>query len=191
MASRLDHKNFAPERLLHPNAFVGQLPVGRPVGSELKQGVMLRAHVGVLRSNARNALRLRMLGRGLSQSGDPFGDRQGPARHLGVQEFDHFAVELDHSLALVLRQRESVDDGACALDLGRGRREDLVADIDLTRVDQRLAVEADVPPLQAFGAKTVEILDVVVDAVDDVAPREPGRRRGCWRERPSWWAGQG
>ena len=54
-------------------------------------------------------------------------------------------------------------------DLRRRRRELLVADVDLARVDQRLAVEADVAALLALGPEAVEILDVVVDAVDDVA----------------------
>ena len=56
---------------------------------------------------------------------------------------------------------------ALSTSAGEGR-EDLVADVDLTRVDERLAVEAHVSPLNAFRAEPFEILDVVEDAVDDI-----------------------
>ena len=116
-----------------------------------------------------------------------------PAGHLGVQQFDHPAVELDHALAGVFRQGEGVDDGAGVLDLGDGRREHLVADVDLARVDQRLAVEAHVAALLAFRPEAVEVLDVVVDAVDDVdavgarrddAIGEPGGHGRAARRQP-------
>ena len=85
-----------------------------------------------------------------------------------MQQLHHAAVELDRALAGVLRQRERLDDGGGAFDLSRGGGEQFVADVDLTGVDQRLAVEPNVAALQAFEAEAVEILDVVVDAVEDV-----------------------
>ncbi len=100
-----------------------------------------------------------------------------------MQPLDHPAVELDHALAGVFGQREGADDGARALDLGSARREGFIAELDLRGVDQRLAVEAEVAALLAFEPKTVEIADVIVDAVDDVgamrarcgdAGRDPG-----------------
>ncbi len=78
----------------------------------------------------------------------------------------------------------------CVFHLRGGGREHLVADVDLTRVNERLAVEAHVAALQTFDAEAVEIPDVVEDAVDDVdavgargdhAAREPcghGRAAG-------------
>ena len=52
-------------------------------------------------------------------------------------------------------------------------RKGLVGDGELGRVDQGLAVEAEVAALLAFGAQPVVVLEGVVDAVDD----RPARRR--------------
>src|SRR5579872_288423 len=111
---------------------------------------------------------LMLLSRRLAPRGDRIGDGERLSRHVGVQKLDHPPVELDHALAGVLRQRERRDDGGGAFDLSRGGSERLVADVDLARVDQRLAVEPHVAALQTFVAEAVEIRDVVEDAVDDV-----------------------
>ncbi len=100
---------------------------------------------------------------------DPLRDGERPARHLRVQQLDHLAVELDRAAAGILRQREGGDDRPRRLDLGRGRREGRVADFDLVGMDQRLAVEAEVAPLLAFGLEAGGIVEIVEDAVDDVA----------------------
>src|ERR1700677_2772605 len=89
------------------------------------------------------------------------GDRQRPLCHVGVQQLHHAAVELDHTFASVLRQRKRLDDGRSAFDLRSGGGEQFVADVDLSGVDQRLAIESHVAALQAFEAETVEILDVI------------------------------
>src|SRR5271163_4226760 len=103
------------------------------------------------------------------QRRDAVRDRERALRHLLVQQLDHFAVELDRALAGVLGQGEGGDDRARALDLCIRRREGRVANVDLVRVDQRLAVEAHVAALLAFGFKADGIVQVVIDAVDDVA----------------------
>ncbi len=106
----------------------------------------------------------------LVEGRDALGDGERPPRHVCMEQFDHFSVELNDALAGVLGQSESVDDGAGGLDLCGGRRINLVADVDLAWMNERLAVEAHFASLQAFGVKAVEILDVVIDAIDDVEP---------------------
>ena len=80
-----------------------------------------------------------------------------------------------------------------AVDFGVGGREHRVADVDLAGVDERLAVEAHVAPLQAFGPEPVQIGDVVIDAIDNVdamgaggrdAEGEPGGHRGATGGQP-------
>ena len=51
----------------------------------------------------------------------------------------------------ILRPVEEGDDRAGAVDLFGGRGEDRVGDGDLVRVDQGLAVEAEIAGLLAFG----------------------------------------
>src|SRR5574337_481623 len=120
-------------------------------------------------------------------------DRERPARHVRVQKLDHFAVELNGAPASVFRPGEGVDDGAGARDLGAGGGEHLVADVDLAGMDERLAVESHVAPLQAFGPEPFEVLDVVKDPIDDIdamgaggdhATRETGERGGPPRREP-------
>ena len=74
-----------------------------------------------------------------------------------------------------------------------GRRERVIARLDLARMDQRLAVEAELVGLAAFGGKTVGIAEVVVDAVQDVeavgagggdAAHQPRQHRRAARHDP-------
>ena len=99
---------------------------------------------------------------------------------------DHAAVDLHHALALVLRQIERRDHLARLRDLVGARREHRVARPDLVRMDQRLAVEAHVARLRAFGLEALRIAEIVVDAVEDVdavgvrgeqAARQPRQHR--------------
>ena len=62
-----------------------------------------------------------------------------------------------------------------SLDLVALGREDLVARLDLARVDQRLAVEAHLPALVRLGEEALGVLDVVEDPVDDGHPGGPRR----------------
>ena len=50
--------------------------------------------------------------------------------------------------------------------LGR-RREDRVAGFDLARMEQRLAVEAEIAALRAFQRKPVDIAEVAVGSVEN------------------------
>ena len=110
------------------------------------------------------------------------------ARHLGVQQLHHAALDRDHALALVLRLVEGGDDLAREGDLGLGRREHLVGGRDLVGMDQRLAVEAEPAAVHALAAQAVGILEVVVDAVEHVeavgARRRDGRRQPVERRAP-------
>src|SRR3954447_19599202 len=84
---------------------------------------------------------------------DRLGDRHGAPRDLGMHALDHAAVDLHHALVLVLRQLECGDRLARLRDLLGCRRECHVARLDLVRMDQRLAVEAEVARLRAFLGK--------------------------------------
>ena len=62
---------------------------------------------------------------------------------------------------------EGGDDPPGQLDLVGAGAKTRVARLDLARVDQRLAVEAQLPALRALGQEAGLVLDVVVDAVED------------------------
>ena len=79
------------------------------------------------------------------------------AGHVGMQPFDHPAVELDRAARGIFRKLEGRDDLARLRDFLGGRREDRVAGLDLAGMDQRLAVEAEVAALRAFLAEAVEL----------------------------------
>src|SRR5207249_2451718 len=100
----------------------------------------------------------------------------------------HPAVDGHHTAALPRCLFEGLDDPAGPGDLFLGGGEDAVARFDLPRVDQRLAVEAELAALYALGLEARQVLHVVVDAVEDhLAGRvdlrddhrgRTGRRRG-------------
>src|SRR3546814_15544092 len=60
-------------------------------------------------------------------------------------------------------------------DLARRRREGGVARIDLRRVDQRLAVEAEPPPLSRFRRETRTIVDRIVNTIESPYPARASR----------------
>ena len=105
-----------------------------------------------------------------------------------MQQLRHPAVDLDHALAGVFRQRERGDHGAGAGDFIGGGREDGVARLDLAGMDQRLAVEAELQALTALRFEAGRVGDVVVDAVDRRQPLgacggDGERQRGVERAR--------
>jgi 3-hydroxyacyl-CoA dehydrogenase len=103
-------------------------------------------------------------------------DLQQPLRLLQVQPLHHLPVELDHSLAGVLRAREGLGDAArLGQGLGGGR-EDPVGGLHLRRVDQRLAVEAHLHRLPGLGVEPVAVGEVVPDAVEHADAVAPGRQ---------------
>ena len=95
-----------------------------------------------------------------------------------MQQLHHAAVDRENALALALGQRERGDDLARECQLGVRRGENLVGDSDLVGVDQRLAVEAAIAALPAFGAKALCIGQTVVDPVENVDPMRPRGRKG-------------
>src|SRR6185437_11622753 len=82
------------------------------------------------------------------------------------QPLDHPSVELDRAARNILRQFEGCNDLTRLVDLLRRRREDRIAGIDMARMDQRLAVKAEIAALRAFGGEAFEIADVAVGAVE-------------------------
>ena len=101
-------------------------------------------------------------------------DGEGAAGLLDVQVLDHAAVDGDDALAGGLGLLEGGDDAAGLLDLLGARGEGGVARLDLARVDEGLAVEAEVAALLALGEEAGLVLDVVVDAVEDHLAGGPG-----------------
>ena len=71
---------------------------------------------------------------------------------------------------------------ASSIGLG-GRRPHVVGRLELARVDERLAVEAELAALQALGLEPVGVLDVVVDAVEDHLAGGPGGEQAQARAR--------
>src|SRR5260370_4427168 len=112
---------------------------------------------GTLISNRRNRVR----------------DRDRAPGHVGVQPLHHLAVELNRAARGVLRPLECRDDLAGMRDLLRGRREDRVAGHDLARMDQGLAVEAEIARLRAFQRKAVDIAEIAVGSVENFKAAGP------------------
>src|ERR1700687_4176264 len=84
-----------------------------------------------------------------------------------MQPLPHLAVELDRAARGVLRPLERRDDLAGMRDFLRRRREDRVAGFDLARMDQGLAVEAQIAALRAFQREAVEIAEVAIGTVEN------------------------
>src|ERR1700738_2502281 len=84
-----------------------------------------------------------------------------------MQALHHLAVELDRAARGILRPLERRDDLAGMSDFLRRRREDRVAGFDLARMDQGLAVEAEIAALRAFQRKAVDIAEVAIGSVEN------------------------
>ena len=99
---------------------------------------------------------------------DLLGDGHGALGHDEMQPLDHAALDHDDALLLVLGMAEGVDHFPRPIDLLLRRGEDLVAGPDLARMDQSLAVHAEGATALALLAQALLVLEVVIDAVDDV-----------------------
>src|SRR5262245_16540165 len=91
-----------------------------------------------------------------------------------MQALYHATIELDGAARGVFGLLERRDDLASQRDFLRRRREDDVASLDVARMDQRLAVEAEIARLRAFGGKAINIGNVAVRAVEDLQPMRAG-----------------
>ncbi len=96
-------------------------------------------------------------------------DRDRAAGHVGVQTFDHLAVEPDRAARGVFRLFEGGDDLAGLRDLFFRRREDRVAGFDLAGMDQRLAIETEIAALGAFRGKTIDVAKIAVGPIENLA----------------------
>src|SRR3982074_2103090 len=114
---------------------------------------------------------LRELVDGLGQREDAAGGRAGGGRCAAGGAGDDAAA----GAAGVV---EGVDDLAGLGDLVGRRGEDAVAWLELAGVDEGLAVEAELPALQAFRLEAGRVADVVVDAVQDHLAGRAGGQQG-------------
>src|ERR1700681_275989 len=94
-------------------------------------------------------------------------DCNGALGHIGMQPLHHLAVELDRAARGVLGPLERRDDLAGVRDFLRRRRENRVAGFDLARMDQGLAVEAEIAALRAFQREAVDIAEVAIGSVEN------------------------
>src|SRR2546430_14761273 len=90
----------------------------------------------------------------------------------GVQQLP---VERHGALAVRLGALERVDDAARLFDLGGARREAFVDGLDLLRMDERLADEAEETAPAGVGAQTILIGEVGPNAGDRAAAWRGGR----------------
>src|SRR3546814_2315115 len=84
-----------------------------------------------------------------------------------MQQFGHLAVHPDRALALVFRLLESFDHRAGPDEVRLAGAEYRIAGIDLRRVYQALAVEAEHQPLPRFRFEQGEVAEFVAHAVED------------------------
>src|SRR5690606_1226569 len=111
---------------------------------------------------------------------DGIGNGDGATGHIYVKQHDNATLAADHAFALILGLIDGRDDHARELDLVRRRREDLVGERDLNRMDERLAVKAEHPALSALLGVALHVAEVVVDPIED---REAMRARRRERRR--------
>ena len=105
-----------------------------------------------------------------------------------MQVFDHSAVDRDHALALTLSRLKRLDDLAGRLHLGLVRSEHGVGGIELPRVDQRLAVEAHLGTLAAFGLEALGVAHVVVHTVENDLAGGPRTQQAQTQPGQQWLA---
>ena len=92
-----------------------------------------------------------------------------------VQQLGHFAIDNDHALAGVDRICERRDDRRCRSQFIHAWRKNAVGRLDLRRVDQALAIKAQLFRFDTFCRETVRIVEIIIDAVDDIEAIGPCR----------------
>ncbi len=106
-------------------------------------------------------------------------------RHLLGCRVDHLAVERGSALALSFGFLEGDEDALGALHFLRGRRVDLVGELDLRRMDRPLAFHAESGAAASSGLVAFRIVDAAERAVDRTqAERAAGDRHARQREVP-------
>ena len=94
-----------------------------------------------------------------------------------MQVLNDPAVDHGHGLPLGNRLVEGGDLSAGKVNLGFGRGENAVGDVDLRGVDQRLAVIAHVAALLAFLGQPLVVLEGVINAIERDHPVRPRRHQ--------------
>src|SRR5690554_4562016 len=74
------------------------------------------------------------------------GNRSRAPCNLGMKDFDHLAIQLEHALALVLGQFGGLDGLAREGDRFGIGRENRIARANLARMDERLAIKTHIAP---------------------------------------------
>src|SRR3954465_1696452 len=97
-------------------------------------------------------------------------NRNRPSCHIRMQPLHHLAIELYSTSCGIFRPLEGGDDLSRMRAFLRRRGEDGVARLDLARMDQRLAVEAEVAALRAFLRKALGIAEIAVGTVENLEP---------------------
>src|SRR3954471_19580371 len=88
------------------------------------------------------------------------GHREGAASALDDWAVDKLAAEGDRAFALRLRRVERCHHDLAVLNFLGSRAEGAVDRVDLPRMDQRLAGEAEAPALQAVAVQPGRVLNV-------------------------------
>ena len=111
-----------------------------------------------------------------SRGAEGGGEGEGAPRALDDGQVDELAAKGDRPLAACLRLVEGLHDPLGVVDLfGRGA-EGGIDHVDLARVEERLAREAQTAAELAVGGQAVEVADVWPDPVDGLHVGRRGRR---------------
>src|SRR4051794_32052651 len=140
--------------------------VASPITEIVATGVS-SASAGAASSPPASTTATRSAARSIRHPRDRIRNRDGPFRHVRMQSLHHPAVELNSTARGIFRPLERCDDVSRLLHFLGRRREDGVAGLDLTRMNQRLAVEAEIAALRAFLGKTIDIAEIAVGPVED------------------------
>ena len=111
---------------------------------------------------------------------------------LQMKPFDHLAIHPYRTLGGIFRHGESVDYTVCPRNFRVIGKEGGVAQVDLSGVNQRLAIETKFDGLTRLRRETGVILQIIVDAVengDAMRPRRSHRQAKGTNERQTIRAG--
>src|ERR1043166_5922395 len=142
--------------------------------TEIVGGGVSSASAGAISNPPASAARIRSGARSIRHACDRIGNRDGPFCHVRMQPLHHLTVQLNRPARGILRPLECRDDFSCLRNLRRRRREDRIAGLDLTGMNQCLAVKTEIASLRAFFGKAIGIAEIAVRSIENVEPVQPG-----------------